>query len=38
MNIAYQIVVCGSIVPDSLQPPELVTLYADTGGLLSMKN
>jgi hypothetical protein len=33
MSSAYQIVVCGSIVPDPLQTLELVASPAGTGGL-----
>jgi hypothetical protein len=38
MSTAYQIVVCGSIVPDLLQIPEPVTFRAGTSGLHSAEN
>ena len=43
MSTAYQIVVCGSIVPDPLQAPENpehmnIAFRAGTGGLHSAEN
>jgi hypothetical protein len=38
MSTAYQIVVCGSIVPDPLQTLEPAAFRAGTGGLHSAEN
>ena len=38
MSTAYQIVVCGSIVPDPLQTLESAAFRAGTGGLHSAEN
>ena len=38
MSTAYQIVVCGGIVPDPLQTLEPVAFRASTGGLHSAEN
>jgi electron transfer flavoprotein beta subunit len=38
MSTAYQIVVCGSIVPDPLQTLEPVASPTGTGGLHSAEN
>jgi electron transfer flavoprotein beta subunit len=38
MSIAYQIVVCGSIVPDPLQTLEPVASPTGPGGLHSAEN
>jgi hypothetical protein len=38
MSTAYQIVVCGSLVPDPLQMPEPVASPTGTGGLHSAEN